>query len=252
MKIDLSQKTAIVTGASGDGIGRAQAMALGLAGCHVAIVDINDGQETLLALQKNGIKAKSYVCDIAKQADVNRTVQNILDDFGGIHILINNASLLNTIGLFQDLPEDQWNRDVAVNLIGSSNMSRAVWPHLLQQKWGRVIFMSSIAGLRGGGGQTSYAATKAAVIGLAKSLAIEGARVGITVNAVAPGVVETKMAMQMIRPDMKERMQKSIPMRRFAKPEDIANTVCFLCSEQAAYITGQVFTVDGGSGLFVF
>lgn len=252
MKIDLSNQVAIITGAAGAGLGRAHAQMLGLAGCKIAIVDIADASETLSFLNNLGITAKAYKTDIASSDSVQNTIRQILADFGGVHILVNNASILNTIGLFADMPEDKFNRDVQVNLIGTANITRAVWPHLLAQKSGRVVFISSIAGLRGGGGQASYAATKASVIGLAKSLAIEGARSNITVNAVAPGVVETPTAMTMIRDDMKERMKKSVPMRRFATPEDIANTVCFLCSQQASYITGQVITVDGGSGLFVF
>ncbi len=252
MKIDLSQKTAIITGAAGAGLGRAHAVALGLAGAQIAVVDVVEAKETLVHLKEQGITAKGYVCDISQRGQVENTITAIVKDFGHIDILVNNASLLNTIGLFQDLPAEKWDRDVAINLIGSANVTRAVWPQLASQKSGRVVFISSIAGLRGGGGQSSYAATKAGVIGLAKSLAIEGARLGITVNAVAPGVVETPTAMQMIRDDMKERMKKAIPMRRFATPENIADTVCFLCSKQAAYITGQVLTVDGGAGLFVF
>lgn len=252
MKIDFKGKTAIITGAAGNGLGRAHARILGESGCKIAIVDLQDSHETQKVLLENGIEAKGYTCDISDEKQVKETVKNIKNDFGTIDILINNASILNTIGLFSDIPSEKWNRDVQVNLIGTTNITRAVWPHLVEQKSGRVIFISSIAGLRGGGGQTSYAATKASVVGLAKSLAIEGARLGITVNAVAPGVVETPTAMTMIREDMQERMKKSVPMRRFAKPSDIANTVCFLCSDQASYITGQVLTVDGGSGLFVF
>lgn len=252
MQINLKNKTAVITGAAGAGLGRAHAQILGQAGCQIAIVDIADATETLSHLKNLGIMAKAYQTDIANTDSVQTTVTQILKDFGGIHILVNNASILNTIGLFADMPEDKFNRDVQVNLVGTANITRAIWPHWLAQKSGRVVFISSIAAVRGGGGQASYAATKAAVVGLAKSLASEGARSGITVNAVAPGVVETPTAMTMIRDDMKERMKKSVPMRRFATPEDIANTVCFLCSEQASYITGQVITVDGGSGLFVF
>lgn len=252
MKIDLSNKVAVITGAAGQGLGRAHAETLGKAGAKIAIVDLQSGEETKAHLEKLNITAKAYTCDIANEADVQKTIASIKADFGQIDILVNNASILNTIGLFQDIPSETWNRDVQVNLIGSANITRAVWPHFVAQKSGRVVFISSIAGLRGGGGQTSYSATKASVVGLAKSLAIEGARLGITANAVAPGVVETPTAMTMIREDMQERMKKSVPMRRFATPQDIANTVCFLCSEQSSYITGQVLTVDGGAGLFVF
>jgi len=252
MQIDLSGKVAVVTGAAGKGLGRADALALGRSGCKIAVVDVVDSAETLEVLSKEGIEAKGYVCDIADADVVHKTVEAVVADLGSVDVLINNASILSTVGMFQDIPLDKWNRDIQVNLIGSANMSRAVWPHLVEKNWGRIVFMSSIAGTRGGAGQTSYAATKAGVIGLAKSLALEGARANITVNAVAPGIMDTESAMKFIRSDMLDRMKRSIPMRRFGTPEEIANTITFLCSKQASYITGQVFEIDGGSGLFVF
>lgn len=252
MIIDLSEKVAVITGAAGKGLGRADALALGKAGCIVAVVDVADSSETIKILNGEGIEAKGYSCDISDMDGVQKTVEEIATDFGSVHILINNASILSTVGMFQDIPLDKWNRDIQVNLVGSANMSRAVWPYLVKNNWGRLVFMSSIAGIRGGSGQTSYAATKAGLIGLAKSLALEGARANITSNAIAPGIMETESAMKFIRSDMLDRMKRSIPMRRFGKPEDIANTITFLCSQQAGYITGQVFEIDGGSGLFVF
>lgn len=252
MKIDLSQKVAVVTGAASNGLGRAHALALGKAGAQIAIIDVLPATDTVQALQDAGIQAKGYVCDISNADDVRQTIDQIIEDFQHIHILINNASILTTVGFFADIPDKQWKRDVEVNLIGSANVSRAVWPHMMRQGWGRLIFISSIAGTRGGSGQTSYSSTKAGVIGLAKSLALEGAKSGITANAVAPGIMETEAAMKFIRDDMLERMKKAIPLRRFGKPEDVSSTVTFLASEQASYITGQVLTVDGGSGLFVF
>lgn len=252
MRINLSDKVAVVTGAAGRGLGRADALALGRAGCSVALVDVASSDQTLQQLAQEKITAKSYECDIADEKKIKIVVDQIIKDLGGAHIVVNNASILTTVGMFADIPVDLFNRDVQVNLIGSANVTRAVWPTLVKQGWGRVVFMSSIAGTRGGAGQASYAATKAGVIGLAKSLAIEGARYGVTANAIAPGIMQTDSAMQFIRDDMLERMKKSIPMRRFGKVDEIADTITFLCSPQAAYITGQVITVDGGSGLFVF
>ncbi len=252
MNINLKNKTAIITGAAGNGLGRADAIALGKAGAQVAVLDVVCTEQTLTELGALGIEAKGYQCDISDSKQVNACVEQIIKDLGGVHIVVNNASILTTVGMFADIPEDLFNRDLAVNLAGSANVTRAVWPTLIKQGFGRVIFMSSIAGTRGGAGQASYAATKAGVIGLAKTLAIEGARYGITSNAIAPGIMQTDSAMKFIRDDMLERMKKSIPMRRFGKPEDIANLVTFLASDQAEYITGQVFEVDGGSGLFVF
>ncbi|MBF0105641.1 MAG: 3-oxoacyl-ACP reductase FabG [Deltaproteobacteria bacterium] len=252
MKIDLRGKTAIVTGAAGNGLGRADALALGHAGCKVAVIDVADMSQTMSVLKNEDITARAYTCDISNHELVEKTVEQIVTDLGGADVLVNNASILTTVGMFGDIPVEKWNRDIQVNLIGSANMSRAVWPHMHKHKWGRIIFMSSVAGTRGGAGQTSYASTKAGVIGLAKSLAIEGARANITANIIAPGVMETDAAMTFIRGDMLDRMKKSIPMRKFGRPEDIANAITFLCSDQANYITGQVLEVDGGSGLFVF
>lgn len=252
MKIDLSGKLAIITGAAGKGLGRADALALGRAGCMIAILDVADCADTLSILKAEEINARGYACDISDMNAVTKTVEKIVADFGRVDILINNASILSTVGMFSDIPVEKWNRDIQVNLIGSANMSRAVWPHMQKNSWGRMIFMSSVAGTSGGAGQTSYSSTKAGVIGLAKSLALEGARKNITVNAIAPGIMGTEAAMTFIRGDMLERMKKASPMRRLGTPEDIANTITFLCSDQANYITGQVIAVDGGLGLFVF
>jgi len=252
MKIDLTGKVALVTGAAGGGLGRADCLALGKAGAKIAIFDIMDCAETLTVLSEAGIQAKAYKVDIANNEQVIASVNQVASDLGSLDILVNNASILTTVGMINDIPADKWNRDISVNLIGSANVTRAAWPHLQKNKWGRVVFISSIAGTRGGAGQTSYAATKAGVIGLAKSLALEGARFGINVNAVAPGVMESEAAIQLIRPDMLDRMRKKVPSQKLGKVEDIANTVTFLCSEQACYITGQVLEVDGGMGLFVF
>lgn len=252
MKTDLKDKVAIITGAAGKGLGRADCLALGRAGAAIAILDIVDSSQAVATLEKEGIRAKGYVCDISDMAAVTKTVALIEKDLGVVDILVNNASILTTVGMFCDIPIEKWNRDIQVNLVGSANVTRAVWSGMLRKKWGRVVFMSSIAGTRGGGGQTSYSATKAGVIGLAKSLAIEGARFDITVNAVAPGVMQSEAAMTLIRPDMLERMKARIPSRKLGTVEQIADTVTFLCSPQASYITGQVIEVDGGSGLFVF
>ena len=252
MKIDLSGKIAVITGAATEGIGRADALALGKSGCKIACVDLYDCEDTLNVLKQNNIEARGYQCDIAKIGEVQKTIDAIKNDFGTVDILINNAGIVTTVGFFTKIDPETWNRDIEVNLIGSANVTRAVWPIFLEKKSGRVIFMSSIAGTMGGSGQTSYAATKAGLIGLTKALAIEGGRFGVTVNAVAPGVVGTPAAKMFIRPDMLDRMIKRSALQRPCEPEEIADTITFLCSPQAAYITGQVITVDGGTGLFTF
>lgn len=252
MDLGLKGKVAIVTGSAGEGLGRAQAIALANEGAKIAIVDIQPTDQTVSLIESKGGIAKGYTCDISKIEQVNGVVQKIISDLGPIGILVNNASILTTVGMFTDIPVERWNRDVEVNTIGTANMSRAVWPHLVAQKWGRIIMISSIAGTMGGLGQTSYSTTKASVIGLAKSLALEGARANITANVIAPGVIKSKLAMEGLRGDMLERMKQRTPMRRFGEVEEIANTTAFLCSEKASYITGQVLHVDGGMGLFVF
>ena len=252
MQINLSEKVALITGGACEGLGRADALALGACGCKIALFDIVDGSETVQILANHKIESKFYHCDISDINLVKKQVAQVIKDFGSIDILVNNASILNTVGFFNKIPPETWNRDIQVNLIGSANVTRAVWPQLLEKKWGRVIFMSSIAGTLGGAGQTSYAASKAAVIGLAKSLALEGARFNVTVNAIAPGVIETKATKEFIREDMMERMKNRAAMRRLGKPEEIANTITFLCSDEACFITGQVISVDGGSTLFTF
>ena len=252
MQIILKNKTAVITGASAPGLGRAHALSLGKAGCTIAILDVADCGETLALLKESGITASAYTCDISDMAAVTAAATKVLNEYQTVDIIVNNAGIYSTVGMFCDIPVDKWNRDVAINLIGAANVTRAFWPELIKNNWGRVVFISSYAGTHGGAGQTSYAATKAGLIGLAKSLALEGARFNITANVVAPGVIESQTAMNGIREDMLERMKKKSPLRRFGKPEEVANSVTFLASEQAAYITGQVLEVEGGMGLFVF
>ncbi len=247
----IKNRVALITGAAGKGLGRADALALAECGVKIAIIDLFPSDETVKLINDKGGMAKGYVCDISKMEQVTATVEQIKNDLGPITILVNNASILTTVGMFADIPVDVWNRDIQVNTIGTTDVTRAVWPHMLSEKWGRIVMMSSIAGTDGGLGQTSYSASKASVIGLGKSLALEGARSNITVNIIAPGVIGTGGA-EFIREDMLERMKKACPMRRLGKPEEIGDTIAFLCSQKASFITGQVLTVDGGTGLFSF
>jgi NAD(P)-dependent dehydrogenase (short-subunit alcohol dehydrogenase family) len=248
----IKDKVALVTGAAGDGLGRADCLALAASGAKVAILDIAPGQETVDLITKNGGIAKSYTADISQIDQVEKTINQIKEDLGPVTILVNNASILSTVGMFADIPPEKFNRDIQVNTIGTTNVTRACWKSMIEAKWGRIVMMSSIAGTYGGLGQTSYATTKASVIGLAKSLALEGARYNITANVIAPGVIQSQMAMTALRGDMLERMKKATAMRRFGELHEIADTVAFLCSQQSSYITGQVLHVDGGLGLFVF
>lgn len=249
---EIKGKVALVTGAAGDGLGRADTLALAECGCKIAVIDVAPTDATIALLKEKGAEAKGYNCDISNNEQVIATVESIKKDLGPVQILVNNASILTTVGMFLDIPAEKWNRDVQVNTIGSANVSRAVWADMKAAKWGRIVMMSSIAGTMGGLGQTSYSTTKASVIGLAKSLALEGARSGITANVIAPGVMKSEMAMKGLRGDMLERMRDASAMRRFGEVREIADTIAFLCSNRAGYITGQVIQVDGGMGLFVF
>lgn len=248
----IQDKVAIVTGAAGAGLGRADCLALAKAGAKIAVLDIQDADETIKQVKALGVASEFYNCDISNRNQVNEVVEKVRQDFGPVSILVNNASILTTVGLFNGITPEKWDRDVQVNLIGTSNITRAVWPDMMEQKWGRVVMMASIAGTMGGLGQTSYAATKASLIGFGKSLALEGARNNITVNIVAPGVMKSQMAMEGLRGDMLQRMEKSTAMKRFGEVEELSDVVAFLCSARSSYMTGQVLQVDGGMGLFVF
>jgi 3-oxoacyl-[acyl-carrier protein] reductase len=252
MDYQIKGKVALVTGAAGNGLGRADALALAGEGVNVAVIDVQPSDETVKLIQAKGVKAKGYQCDISNEGQVKEIVAQVEKDLGIVEILVNNASILTTVGMFAEIDSKRFNRDIEVNLIGSINVTRAVWPKMIQNKWGRVICISSFAGTHGGAGQSSYATTKAGVIGFGKTLALEGARFNITSNIISPGVIGSEAAQTFIRGDMLDRMKQKIAMRRLGEMEELASTIAFLCSKQAGYITGQVIEVDGGLGLFTF
>jgi 3-oxoacyl-[acyl-carrier protein] reductase len=178
---------------------------------------------------------------------VSRTVEEL----GSVDILVNNAGTLDHVGQLENQIPELWERDLRVNLTGAFNCCRAVWPHMKERGWGRIVNMASVAGTLGGFGQASYATTKAGLLGLTKSLALEGARHGITVNAIVPGIIGTE-AFHFGNPQMNERMVKRTALRRHGEPQEIANAVAFLSSDLAAYITGVGLNVSGGIELFTF
>ncbi|HEY8678249.1 MAG TPA: 3-oxoacyl-ACP reductase FabG [Candidatus Dormibacteraeota bacterium] len=275
---DLTGRVALVTGGS-RGLGRADCLALARAGADVVVTDIlieSDpelekaaeasesvfsqvmasqravySEKTSKEIRDMGRRSVALKMDVTNREQVKEVVDQVVKDFGSLDILINNAGTLDHMATVENQSDALWERDLKVNLSGAYNCSKAVWPHMKAKNWGRIIMMSSIAGSLGGFGQASYSTTKAGLQGLARTLALEGARYNITVNAIVPGVIATE-AFKMGRADMNERMIKRIAMRRAGEPEDIAAAITFLCSPEASYITGVALPVMGGMDLFTF
>ena len=236
-------KTAIVTGSS-RGIGKEIAIRLAKEGYNVAVIARGSADDTAAEISALGVKAKAYKCDVSNSAEVDSVVSEISQEFGSVDVLVNNAGITKD-GLFVRMKEEDFDAVIAVNLKGTYNFTRAAAPIMMKQRSGRIISISSIVGLQGNAGQANYAASKAGIIGLTKSVARELAPRGVTVNAIAPGFIETDMT-AVLSDKVKEAMLDVIPMKRYGQVEDIANCVAFLASDNASYITGQVISVDGG------
>ncbi len=241
MRIDLSGKTALVTGST-RGIGRAIAESLAAAGASVAIVgrDRAKAEESAAAIQG----ARGFACDVGDPASVVALVEEVEKSFGTLDILVNNAGITRD-NLLMRLKDDDWNAVIDANLRGAFVAMRAATRGMMKRRWGRIVNIASVVGLIGNKGQANYAASKAGLIGLTKSVAKELASRNILANVVAPGFIETDMTAAMTA-EARETLSKQIPLERLGTPADIAGVVTFLASEQAAYITGQVFVVDGG------
>ena len=237
IEIDLSGRVAIVTGGS-RGLGRADALTLERAGATVVTFDIEEANTTIR-------------CDVSDRAQVDEAVKQVVEEHGSVDILVNNAGTLDHLGQFADQQPKLWERDLRVNLTGAFNCAQAVWPHMQQHGRGRIVNMASVAGTLGGFGQASYSTTKAGLLGLTRTLALEGARHGITCNAIVPGVIGTE-AFGFVAPAMQERMIKRTALKRLGEPQDVANAIVFLCSDLASYITGVALNVSGGIELFTF
>lgn len=240
-----SGKTSLITGAS-QGIGEAIARKLASSGAVVVLMDIlkDKVKETADAIRSEGGKAFPYHADVSNFDQVTEVVKTILEQHKRIDFLINNAGITRD-NLLMRMGELDWDQVMAVNLKGIFNLSKALVRHMLGNRSGRIVNISSVVGMMGNAGQTNYSASKAGVIGFTKSLAREVAARGITVNAVAPGYIDTAMTRDL--PDaVKEKFEDIIPMKKFGTPEDVANAVKFLLSDDAAYITGQVIGVNGG------
>jgi 3-oxoacyl-[acyl-carrier protein] reductase len=241
----LQGKVAVVTGAA-QGIGRAIAEALARDGADVAVADLDAGrsQETVAAVEKLGRRALNVKVNVAEWTDAKAMAEQVMKEWGKIDILVNNAGITRD-GLLLRMKEEDWNLVLQVNLNGTFHCTKAVLQSMTKQRYGRIINIASIVGVMGNVGQANYAASKAAVIGFTKTVAREYASRAVTVNAVAPGFIDTAMT-QGLSPDVKEVLQKQIPLGRLGQPEDIAAAVRFLASDEAAYVTGQVLHVNGG------
>jgi 3-oxoacyl-[acyl-carrier protein] reductase len=236
---------ALVTGAS-RGIGRAIAERLAACGAAIAGVARNlDGlQATLQTIREAGGSAEGYAADVASATDVQRIVDAVEERFQRIDVLVNNAGVTRD-GLVLRMEESAWQEVIDTNLKGTFLFSKAVGACMMRARYGRIINISSVAGLVGNPGQANYAASKAGIIGFSKTVARELASRGITVNVVAPGFVTTDMT-SILPEKIKTEVKERIPVRRFGTPEDIADLVCYLASPSASYLTGQVIAVDGG------
>src|ERR671910_392042 len=208
-------------------------------------------EATAEQIRKLGRRSLALKCDVTDEEQVEAAVSQTVEELGSVDILVNNAGTLDHLGQLVDQSPELWERDLRVNLTGAFNCSRAVWPHMKERGWGRIVNMASVAGTLGGFGQASYSTTKAGLIGLTKTLALEGARYGITANAIVPGIIGTE-AFDFGNPEMNKRMIQRTALRRTGKPEDIANAIAFLCSDLAGYITGVELNVSGGVELFTF
>tara|TARA_B100000929_G_scaffold98390_1_gene77387 strand:+ start:332 stop:1075 length:744 start_codon:yes stop_codon:yes gene_type:complete len=243
--IDLSDKIALVTGAS-RGIGQSISMILAQNGAHVVCVsrNVNDVQSVADKITHQRFNASAASCDISDSNNVTELVKNIIEKHGRIDILINNAGITRD-NLLMRMSEDDWNEVINVNLKAAFTAIKAASRSMIKQRSGRIINISSVVGLIGNAGQVNYAASKAGLIGMTKSVAREFASRGITANCIAPGYVETEMTNK-LTDKVKSSLNEQIPLGRIGNVEDIAYAVAFLASDEASYITGQTLAVDGG------
>ncbi len=242
----LEGKTALVTGAA-RGIGKAIALKLASEGANIAFTDLNideNAQATQREIESLGVKCKGYASNAALFDETHTVVDEIMKDFGRIDVLVNNAGITKD-GLMMRMGEAQWDAVINVNLKSAFNFIHAVTPIMMRQKSGSIINMSSVVGVSGNAGQSNYSASKAGMIGLAKSIAKELGSRGIRANAIAPGFIITEMTGQLSE-EVRNEWAKQIPLRRGGTPEDVANAALFLASDLSSYVSGQVLHVCGG------
>ena len=243
--MDFSGQTVLITGA-GQGIGREIALKFADAGADIVIFDVQEDKlnETVELCRQKGVSSSGFICDVRNTQSVQEAVNNALDNFKKIDILINNAGVTRD-GLLIKMAEEDWDLVLDVNLKGTFNFTKAVSRIMMKQRKGCIVNISSVIGLMGNAGQVNYSASKAGVIGITKSTAKELSKRNIRVNAVAPGFIKTAMT-EKIPEDIATLMKKQIPLGYFGEPESVADAVMFLSSKYASYITGQVLVVDGG------
>jgi 3-oxoacyl-[acyl-carrier protein] reductase len=243
--LKLKGRVALITGAA-QGIGKSVALLLAQNGADIVVSDINleKAEETAKEIESIGSKAIAIKVDVANLKDVERMVESILEKFGKIDILVNNAGITRD-KLILRMTEEDWDAVLNVNLKGTFNCTKAVVRHMAKQRSGKIVSIASVVGEMGNAGQVNYSASKAGVIGLTKTIAREFAQRRINVNAIAPGYIETPMT-EVLPEKVKEELKRLIPMERLGKPEDVAEAVLFLVSEESNYITGHVLNVNGG------
>ncbi len=252
LDLGIKDRVAVITGGA-RGIGKAIALEFAREGAKVGLLDIFDEGLTQTAdeIKAMGGKALGLHCDVSNPDEVNATFGKFSAELGPVAILVNCAAVLDNVSKIEIMDQGRWERDLKVNLTGPFNCVRAALPTMQQQNWGRIVSISSVAGVLGGFGQAGYSATKSALLGLAKTVALEQGRYNITSNVVYPGIIATEM-FQFMRDDMKDRIRRRIVFKEEGKPEDIAWAVVFLCSTKARYITGAALDLSAGITLFTF
>ena len=243
--MDLSGKVAIITG-SARGIGKEIALRLAEAGATVVVSDVADAEPAAEEIRKMGHQSLAVAADVTSTSDVAGMVEKVTAEYGRIDILVNNAGIARD-QLLMRMSDEDWETVLNVNLKSVFLCTRAVLRQMVKQRWGRIVSISSIVGIVGNPGQANYASSKAGIIGFTKTIAREVGSRGITVNAIAPGFIVSKMTEQLSE-EQKSEMLKRIPLGFLGTPRDVAEAVAFLSSEEARYITGQVLGVDGGLG----